>query len=91
MELFSPGELFDYPDHARFVRNIFNSAHISLEYWRVNINGYRHDNLHVICDRFLFELCAGLDDVLNFALGEVLDSGCAFNQRFYMGVNAIRH
>ena len=91
MELFSPGELFDYPDHARFVRNIFNSTHVGLENWRVDINWYWHDNLHVIRNRFLFELCAGLDDVLNFALGKVFDGGCTFNQRFNMGVNAVRH
>lgn len=91
VELFSTWELLDYPDHARFVWHIFNSAHIGLEYRGVNINRYWHDNLHIICDGFLLELGAGLDDVLDFALGEILNGGCAFNQRFNMGVNAVRH
>ena len=91
MEFFPTWELLDYPDHARFVRNVFDCSNVSLKNRGVNIYGYWNNDLNVVSDTLLLELGACLDDVLNLGFGEVLDGSCALDQRLNMRVYPVRH
>ena len=65
-EFFPSGELLDNPDHTTLIWNILDSSHICLEDWRVNIYWHGYDDLHIIGDRFLFELRPCLDNEFDF-------------------------
>ena len=91
VEFFSAWELLDYPNHARFVWYVFYCSDVSFENRRININWYWNNDLYIVSYRFLFELSASFNNILNLAFCEILNGGCTFNQWLYVGIYSVRH
>jgi len=90
-ELFAARELLNDPNHAAFIWNIFDCAHIGFENRWIDINWNRNYDFNIVCYGFLFELGSRFDHKFYFRLSTIFNSGFYPYQRLYMGVNSIWH
>ena len=85
-KLFSTWELFDAPNHAVFIWNIFDCTNIRFENRRINIDWHWNNNFNIIGYGFLFELSPCFNHVLYFWFCEILNDWLYPYQRFNMRV-----
>jgi hypothetical protein len=90
-ELFTSWELFENPDHATLVWNVFNSSDVGLEYWRINIRWNRNNDFNVVGYRLLFELGFSFNDKFNLGFSKVFNNGLNPDQRLNMCIQSVGH